>query len=458
MADPPLGLYPLSATPPVPLVETFDSDSISPANEAAVSLTVDAPVNLDQDFSYAGTGSIGHLVWDDENADGVIDAGEAGIPGVTLTATWAGPDGVFGTLDDLVLPSVTTGPDGSYLVPNLPGGLFQVELDPTTLPVGMQPTYDVDSGTMRTATVSLAQGQNRTDVDFGEREVADLMVVKTLPAGALDPGGTVTFRLTVTNLGPSPSRSVHLVDVLPVGVTFTSVSGDVWTCSTVAQTVTCDLGAALDANASVFVDLVTVVDVAAAPGVTNSATVTSATHDPNPVNNTSSDPVVVQAADLSIVKTLEGELVPDAPAAYTLTVTNHGPSAVPAGKVVVTDTLPADLALVSATSDTYTCQLTGQHVVCTNATDVAVGDVATIVVTARVIPPAATTEVTNAASVTGSFVDPDPTNNTSSVTAQLYRLPNTGSEAGRQVVLGLSAILAGLLLVAAGRRRRPTRT
>ena len=457
VANLPLGAYTVAATSPVPLVETFDADGVASANVSAVSLTVDAPVNLDQDFSYTGTGSIGHLVWDDENADGVIDASEAGIPGVTLTVTWAGPDGVFGTPDDLVLPSVTTGPDGSYLVPNLPAGLFQVELDPATLPVGMQPTYDVDAGTLRSATVSLEQGQNRTDVNFGEREVADLMVVKTHPAGALDPGGSVTFRLTVTNLGPSPSRSVHLVDVLPVGVTFTSVSGDGWTCSALAQTVTCDFDSALPADASVFVDLVTVVELAAAPGVTNTATVTSATHDPNPDNNTSSDPVVVQAADLAIVKTLEGELVPDGPALYILTVTNHGPSVVPVGKVVVTDTLPADLVPLSATSDTYTCQVTGQHVVCTNATDVPVAGVARIVLTVRVIAAAATTEVTNAASVTGGFVDPDPTNNTSSVTAPLYRLPNTGSESGRQVGLGLSAILAGLLLVAIGRRRRSTR-
>jgi len=221
--------------------------------------------------------------------------------------------------------------------------------------------------------------------------------------------------------------------------------------------VTCDFDSALPADASVFVDLVTVVELAAAPGVTNTATVTSATHDPNPDNNTSSDPVVVQAADLAIVKTLEGELVPDGPALYILTVTNHGPSVVPVGKVVVTDTLPADLVPLSATSDTYTCQVTGQHVVCTNATDVPVAGVARIVLTVRVIAAAATTEVTNAASVTGGFVDPDPTNNTSSVTAPLYRLPNTGSESGRQVGLGLSAILAGLLLVAIGRRRRSTR-
>ena len=45
-------------------------------------------INLDQDFGYCGTGTVGDLVWNDLNADGVVVGGEAGIAGVTLDLYW----------------------------------------------------------------------------------------------------------------------------------------------------------------------------------------------------------------------------------------------------------------------------------------------------------------------------------------------------------------------------------
>jgi hypothetical protein len=53
-----------------------------------VVLTTASPINLLQDFGYAAptasTGSIGNLIWVDVNADGLKDAGEIGIQGVTV--------------------------------------------------------------------------------------------------------------------------------------------------------------------------------------------------------------------------------------------------------------------------------------------------------------------------------------------------------------------------------------
>jgi uncharacterized repeat protein (TIGR01451 family)/fimbrial isopeptide formation D2 family protein/LPXTG-motif cell wall-anchored protein len=450
----PLGAYTVAAVPPVELTETYDADGVGTANVSAVTLTAEVPVSLVQDFSYTGTGSIGDLVWHDRNADGVVDAGEEGIPGVTLTATWAGPDGVFDTPDDIVFPPVTTGPDGSYLIPNLPAGSFRVDLDPATVPVGYVPTYDVDGGPLRTATVSLELGQQRTDVDFGEREIADLMVVKSHPAGGIDAGGKVTFRITVTNLGPGAGHSVQFVDTLPTGLTLDSATGGGWTCTSTGQTVTCDLEGDLVADASTFVDLVVTTSVAAAPGVTNTVTVTSTTPDPNKDNNTSVDPVVVQAADLAIAKALIGNLVSGGSGEYTLTISNLGPSAVPAGKVVVTDPVPAQLRVVSASSADFGCQVTGPNVVCTNKAEFASGAVASVSVKVSAATVTGPVDVTNTATVTGGFIDPDLTNNSASVTAPLTPLPKTGFEAAWLVALAVSALAAGGVLVWFGRRRR----
>lgn len=242
----PLGAYTVSAHPPVELSQTYDFDGVATAGTSAVSLTAGAPVNLLQDFSYTGTASLGDRVWHDRNADGVVDPGEEGSGGVTVTATWAGPDGTFGTADDIVLPTVTTAPEGPYRFPHLPAGSYTVTV-----------------------------GQHRTDVDFGLREIADLMIVKSHPAGGIDPGGWVKFRITVTNLGPGTAGAVEVV---------------------------CDLGANLLADDVVFFDVTTTATLAAAPGVLNAVVVTSDTPDLVSTNNTSVDPVKVDAADLSIKK------------------------------------------------------------------------------------------------------------------------------------------------------------
>jgi fimbrial isopeptide formation D2 family protein/uncharacterized repeat protein (TIGR01451 family) len=455
----PLGNYTVTAVPPVALTETFDADGIGTASTSAVSLTPGAPQNLAQDFSYTGSGSIGDLVWDDLNANGssqppAVDPGEQGIGGVSLIPTWAGPDGVLGTPDDIVLPTVTT-QGGAYLIPNLPAGSYTVAIDPATVPVGYVPTYDVDGGNLESSTVSLGAGQHRTDVDFGLREVADLMIVKSHPAGGIDAGGNVTFRITVTNLGPGVARTVEVLDTLPAGLTINDVTASGWTCTTVGQAITCDLTGDLISGGTAYFDVSTKTSVKAAPSVVNSATVTSTTPDINPDNNVSIDPVVVNAADLVLKKALVGTLVSGRNATYVLTISNLGPSTVAAGKVVVTDPLPGLLSAVSATSTDFNCSITGQNVVCTNKADYPAGSVSKITIVARVGKAATGVAITNTASVTGGFVDPTPNDEVDAATLTITRLPGTGSDVPWMIPLLTLALLAagGSLLLVARRRR-----
>ena len=91
-----------------------------------VSLTTAVPTNLDQDFGYAAPnvagdfGSIGNLVWLDENADGDVDAGEAGIAGVTVDL-YRDLNG-NGLIDpgEPRIGMTTTDGSGAYLFENLP--------------------------------------------------------------------------------------------------------------------------------------------------------------------------------------------------------------------------------------------------------------------------------------------------------------------------------------------------
>ncbi|GMV90832.1 MAG: hypothetical protein AMXMBFR82_06100 [Candidatus Hydrogenedentota bacterium] len=54
---------------------------------------------------------------------------------------------------------------------------------------------------------------------------ADLEITKTATAGPVIPGDTITYDITVTNLGPSPAADVVIQDNLPAGVEVVSVSG-----------------------------------------------------------------------------------------------------------------------------------------------------------------------------------------------------------------------------------------
>ena len=67
--------------------------------------------------------------------DGVQQPGEPGIPGVTITLTTAGPDGQFGTADDVVVGTETTASDGSYSFTNLAAGNYRIT-EGTPSPVG----------------------------------------------------------------------------------------------------------------------------------------------------------------------------------------------------------------------------------------------------------------------------------------------------------------------------------
>ena len=120
-------------------------------------------------------GSIGDRVWFDADGDGVQGAGEAGVAGVTVNLIGAGADGVFGTGDDEVLATQSTDADGNYLFEELAAGDYKVSVDLpsgdvafTTPDVGIDDDADSDvDASGLTGVISLAEGENRTDVDAG---------------------------------------------------------------------------------------------------------------------------------------------------------------------------------------------------------------------------------------------------------------------------------------------------
>jgi protocatechuate 3,4-dioxygenase beta subunit len=110
--------------------------------------------------------SLGDRVWKDDNSNGIQDAGEVGVAGVTLV--------LYNSAGQIV-GTTTTDATGFYKFSNLAPGSYTVRVSPpanyTLSPktqgsdTNLDSDFDVVSYT--TGTVTLTAGQNRTDIDAG---------------------------------------------------------------------------------------------------------------------------------------------------------------------------------------------------------------------------------------------------------------------------------------------------
>jgi uncharacterized repeat protein (TIGR01451 family)/fimbrial isopeptide formation D2 family protein len=284
--------------------------------------------------------------------------------------------------------------------PSLPPGPLS-----NTATVTSGGTPDPDPGATSTDTVTLTTS-------------ADLSIAKT-HTGNFTPGQNASYDLQVDNAGPSDAAGpVTVTDTLPAGETFVSAVGTGWLCTATGQDINCQLATELTAGmpgspqpAPPF-SLTVAVGGAAYPTVSNTASVSSPTSDPDPANNSSTNVATVNAvADLSIVKTHTGTAVAGADLTYTLAVGNLGPTADP-GPVTVTDPLPDGESFVSGTGTGWSCTDAGQVVTCVSAGAVPVGYTGSISLVV-LLGEASLPTVVNTATITGKATDPDPANNTS---------------------------------------------
>lgn len=150
---------------------------------------------------------------------------------------------------------------------------------------------------------------------------ADISVTKTASAATL-PGRELTYTLTVANAGPSSSENVILTDNLPSSITDAQYSTDNGTTFS-PWTGSLNLGT-IAAGASRTIIIRGTISPQAQGTITNTASVTSTTPDPNPDNNTSTittniltprcqalidliDSVALQEAALARILNAEGQ-------------------------------------------------------------------------------------------------------------------------------------------------------
>ena len=126
--------------------------------------------NLTLDFGLRGTGSIGDLVFNDANGNGIQDVGETGISGATVTLTY--PNGATLT--------TTTNASGIYSFANLAPGTYSVAFTTpagftaTTPNVGANDAVDSDPIGGIVTGIVLTAGQVNTTVDAGFYQLVNL--------------------------------------------------------------------------------------------------------------------------------------------------------------------------------------------------------------------------------------------------------------------------------------------
>jgi phosphatidate phosphatase APP1 len=110
-------------------------------------------------------GSIGDLVWDDTNGDGIKDAGESGFANVTVALYEdVNGNGVYDSGTDILLDTVTTDASGAYDFSGVAAGDYLVTVTDTN---NVLTGYALTGGTTDPTAVTLTAGEVNDTVDFG---------------------------------------------------------------------------------------------------------------------------------------------------------------------------------------------------------------------------------------------------------------------------------------------------
>jgi len=222
--------------------------------------------------------------------------------------------------------------------------------DVLTVNARLDPTVAVGSTVTNTASVASATGMddgdssdNTASANISVIAGSVLALSKTLNTSPAIAGQAVSFTLTPSVQG-SAATGTQIVDTLPAGFVYQSGVGTNWTCNAIGQTVLCTRTGSYAPGDN---DPVTLTATAPAAGSYNNNATFSASGPNSPTSANASRNVTVlpSGADLRLSKTKSPTpvLTIASPITSTITVTNYGPVALPAGaRVTVTDNLVAE--------------------------------------------------------------------------------------------------------------------
>ncbi len=383
--------------------------------------------------------------------DGLTNAVPGTVVTYTIVASNLGPSTVTAASINDTVPASITGvtwtcaPSGATAACGAPSGTGNTISTTATIAAGASVTYTV-TGTLLAATPfgtntlantatatapvgvteAITTNNSATDTD-NVTPTVDLSITKTDGITAAVPGTPITYTIVASNAGPSTATNATITDTVPAAIT-----GVTWTCSaaagsscgapsgsgnTIATSATIVTGAPVTYTvtgtvaATTPAGIGTLVNTAVVGAPTNTVELT-------PLNNSATDTDdVTPRADLAITKTVVPTSgIPGTAVAYTIVVTNNGPSTVTGASVV--DNVPTTINGVA-----WTCAASGVGAACATASgsgnaiattaNLATGTSVTYTVNGTIAAGTLAGTITNTASVSApsGTTDPTPANN-----------------------------------------------
>ena len=271
----------------------------------------------------------------------VTNNGPASVPaGVVLSDTIpAGTNGSESEADCAIAAGVFSCTTTAAIAS---GGSVSYQLT-LAIPLGYVPATVANTATISSSPLTDPTPANDSATDTDTVIIsADLAIAKIDSADPVNPGQAFTYTLTVTNNGPSDASSLTVSDSVPAQFTVTGVSSGAGSCGNVGNVVTCTRADARERRV--------LGDHRERHRERLHAWWLLHEHGdrqrhrsrPGPGNDSASQNTTVSAfGDLALTKT-DGvaSVIAGTSTTYTITMTNNGPSTVPAG-VVLSDTIPA---------------------------------------------------------------------------------------------------------------------
>jgi uncharacterized repeat protein (TIGR01451 family) len=276
----------------------------------------------------------------------------------------------------------------------------------------------IDQATVTAATTDQDSANNTASLTTGVFDSADLSIAATETPDPVRVGNNLAYTLSVANDGPTAATAVQVVDTLPQGTAWVSADGSGWTCTHLGQVVTCTMPSLAIGSSAPAISIVATAPVTAG-NITNTASVFSATSDPDTTNNGASTTTLVNRfADLevSIVDNpdpVQGTAVQGCGnndcVTYTIDVVNHGPD--PATDVKVVTLMPLNGTFFEAVGTGWVCPApVAGLVTCTRST-LGVAQAAPSISFTWKAPSPGGFSIVATPTVSGSSTDPDTSNN-----------------------------------------------
>ncbi len=196
--------------------------------------------------------------------------------------------------------------------------------------------------------------------------VPDLTISK-MHSGTGVRGGSIAYTLIVSNRAAAPTDGtlVTVTDPMPGGATPVSAAGSGWNCTIAGQNVSCTRRDVLGAQSSYPAIAIAATLSSSAPATIVNAANVAGGGDATPGNDQAQDTLAVIAKpDLTVTAKQNALFHRGSAGAFTLEVSNVGPSPTDGTPAVVTETLPPGLVPVAASGAGWNCSIAAQVVKC----------------------------------------------------------------------------------------------